>query len=90
MGLWARPFPPASCAYLRSTYLARRLPHSDARTQKSVAGRIETGVVVIKHPKASYPDLPFAEITHSGYCKELSNLEEFVNKKLILVPTAAA
>jgi hypothetical protein len=34
--------------------------------------------------------LPFAGIARSGYCKELPNLEEFVNKKLILVPTAAA
>jgi acyl-CoA reductase-like NAD-dependent aldehyde dehydrogenase len=46
---------------------------------------------VINDPDVSAPDLPFGAIKRSGYGKELSNLglEEFVNKKWILVPNAA-
>jgi succinate-semialdehyde dehydrogenase/glutarate-semialdehyde dehydrogenase len=49
---------------------------------------METGMVFINYPDVSAPDLPFGGVKRSGYGKELSNLgvEEFVNKKLILVP----
>jgi len=59
---------------------------------KRVASRIETGMVFINYPDVSWPDLPFGGIKRSGYGKELSNLglEEFVNKKLIVVPNIAA
>ena len=65
---------------------------SDIERGKQVASRIETGMVFINYPNVSAPDLPFGGIKRSGYGKELSNLglEEFVNKKLILVPNAAA
>ncbi len=65
---------------------------SDIERGKQVASRIETGMVFINYPSVSAPDLPFGGIKRSGYGKELSNLglEEFVNKKLILVPNAAA
>jgi succinate-semialdehyde dehydrogenase/glutarate-semialdehyde dehydrogenase len=55
---------------------------------KRVASRIETGMVFINYPDVSAPDLPFGGIKRSGYGKELSNLgiEEFVNRKLVLVP----
>ena len=55
---------------------------------KRVASRVETGMVFINYPDVSWPDLPFGGIKRSGYGKELSNLglEEFVNKKLVLVP----
>jgi succinate-semialdehyde dehydrogenase / glutarate-semialdehyde dehydrogenase len=64
---------------------------SDIERGKRVASRIETGMVFINYPDVSAPDLPFGGIKRSGYGKELSNLglEEFVNKKLILVPNAA-
>jgi succinate-semialdehyde dehydrogenase / glutarate-semialdehyde dehydrogenase len=65
---------------------------SDIERGKRVASRIETGMVFSNYPDVSAPDLPFGGIKRSGYGKELSNLglEEFVNKKLILVPRAAA
>jgi succinate-semialdehyde dehydrogenase / glutarate-semialdehyde dehydrogenase len=65
---------------------------SDIKRGKRVASRIETGMVFINYPDVSAPDLPFGGIKRSGYGKELSNLglEEFVNKKLILVPTIPA
>jgi succinate-semialdehyde dehydrogenase/glutarate-semialdehyde dehydrogenase len=61
---------------------------SDLERGKRVASRIETGMVFINYPDLSWPDLPFGGIKRSGYGKELSNLglEEFVNKKLIVVP----
>jgi succinate-semialdehyde dehydrogenase / glutarate-semialdehyde dehydrogenase len=45
-------------------------------------------MVFINYPDVSWPDLPFGGVKRSGYEKELSNLEleEFVNKKLVLVP----
>jgi succinate-semialdehyde dehydrogenase / glutarate-semialdehyde dehydrogenase len=72
--------------------LGRSIYTSDIERGKRVASRIETGMVFINYPDVSAPDLPFGGIKRSGYGKELSNLglEEFVNKKLILVPTAAA
>jgi succinate-semialdehyde dehydrogenase / glutarate-semialdehyde dehydrogenase len=65
---------------------------SDIERGKRVASRIETGMVFINYPDVSAPDLPFGGIKRSGYGKELSSLgiEEFVNKKLILVPNLAA
>ena len=53
---------------------------------------MDTGIVFINYPDVSYPDLPFGCVKRSGYGKELSNLglEEFVNKKLILVPNGRA
>ena len=64
---------------------------SDIERGKRVASRIETGMVFINYPAVSAPELPFGGIKRSGYGKELSSLglEEFVNKKLILVPHTA-
>jgi len=61
---------------------------SDIERGKRVASRMETGMVFINYPDLSAPDLPFGGVKRSGYGKELSNLglEEFVNRKLILVP----
>jgi succinate-semialdehyde dehydrogenase / glutarate-semialdehyde dehydrogenase len=65
---------------------------TDIERAKRVASRIETGMVFINYPDVSWPDLPFGGIKRSGYGKELSNLglEEFVNKKLVLVPNIAS
>jgi succinate-semialdehyde dehydrogenase/glutarate-semialdehyde dehydrogenase len=60
---------------------------ADVERAKRVASRIESGMVFINYPSVSAPDLPFGGIKRSGYGKELSNLgiEEFINRKLILV-----
>jgi succinate-semialdehyde dehydrogenase / glutarate-semialdehyde dehydrogenase len=65
---------------------------SDIERGKRVASRMETGMVFINYPDVSAPDLPFGGIKRSGYGKELSSLglEEFVNRKLILVPSFPA
>ena len=65
---------------------------SDIERGKRVASRIESGMVFINYPYVSAPELPFGGIKRSGYGRELSSLglEEFVNKKLILVPNFAA
>jgi succinate-semialdehyde dehydrogenase / glutarate-semialdehyde dehydrogenase len=64
---------------------------TDIERGKRVASRMETGMVFINYPDITAPDLPFGGIKRSGYGKELSSLgiEEFVNKKLILVPNTS-
>lgn len=61
---------------------------TDIERAKRVASRLETGMVFVNYPDVSAPDLPFGGIKRSGYGKELSSLglEEFVNRKLVLVP----
>jgi succinate-semialdehyde dehydrogenase/glutarate-semialdehyde dehydrogenase len=65
---------------------------SDIERGKRVASRIESGMVFINYPYVSAPELPFGGIKRSGYGRELSSLglEEFVNRKLIVVPNFAA
>ena len=68
--------------------LGRSIYSKNIERAKRVASRVETGMVFINYPDVSWPDLPFGGVKRSGYGKELSNLglEEFVNKKLVLVP----
>jgi succinate-semialdehyde dehydrogenase/glutarate-semialdehyde dehydrogenase len=65
---------------------------SDIERGKRVASRVESGMIFINYPYISAPELPFGGIKRSGYGKELSSLgiEEFVNRKLIVVPNFAA
>ncbi|MEO7107516.1 MAG: NAD-dependent succinate-semialdehyde dehydrogenase [Rhodoferax sp.] len=59
----------------------------DAQRGRSVARRIDTGMVFVNSAAVSMPDLPFGGVKNSGYGRELSALgiQEFVNKKLIRV-----
>jgi succinate-semialdehyde dehydrogenase / glutarate-semialdehyde dehydrogenase len=65
---------------------------TDIERGKRVASRMESGMVFINYPYISAPELPFGGIKRSGYGKELSSLgiEEFVNRKLIVVPNLPA
>jgi succinate-semialdehyde dehydrogenase/glutarate-semialdehyde dehydrogenase len=59
----------------------------DVDRARSVADRIEAGMVWINQPTGSFPELPFGGTKRSGYGRELSELGmfEFANKRLIRV-----
>jgi succinate-semialdehyde dehydrogenase/glutarate-semialdehyde dehydrogenase len=61
----------------------------DIARAQHIAGRINTGMVFINQSTWTAPDLPFGGIKQSGYGRELSSagIQEFVNKKLICIPT---
>ena len=65
---------------------------ADIARGKSVASRVDTGMMFINHPTGSTPDLPFGGIKNSGYGRELSamGIQEFVNKKLVRVASIDA
>lgn len=54
---------------------------------RTLASRIETGMIFINSPTTSRPELPFGGIKRSGYGRELgeSGLKEFANKKLVVI-----
>jgi succinate-semialdehyde dehydrogenase/glutarate-semialdehyde dehydrogenase len=60
---------------------------SDVDRARSVAERIEAGMVWINQPTGSFPELPFGGTKRSGYGRELSELGmfEFANQRLIRV-----
>ncbi|AQS89127.1 aldehyde dehydrogenase [Neoasaia chiangmaiensis NBRC 101099] len=59
----------------------------DIERGRSVAERIETGMVYINGVTKSYPDVPFGGVGNSGYGRELADfgLHEFVNHKLVYI-----
>ncbi|WP_413734416.1 NAD-dependent succinate-semialdehyde dehydrogenase [Sodalis sp. RH21] len=59
----------------------------DIQRAKTMASRIETGMVYINSPTGTAAELPFGGVKRSGYGRELSDLgiKEFVNQKLIVV-----
>ncbi|MGX6448237.1 NAD-dependent succinate-semialdehyde dehydrogenase [Patulibacter sp. S7RM1-6] len=58
---------------------------TDEARGRSVAERIETGMVFVNHPTLVKADIPFGGIKRSGYGRELTDLglTEFVNQKVI-------
>jgi succinate-semialdehyde dehydrogenase / glutarate-semialdehyde dehydrogenase len=60
---------------------------SDLDKARSVADRIEAGMVFINQPTGSSAELPFGGVKRSGYGRELSELGmfEFANRKLTRV-----
>jgi succinate-semialdehyde dehydrogenase/glutarate-semialdehyde dehydrogenase len=63
---------------------------SDPARARSVARRIDSGMVWINHPTSSEPHLPFGGIKLSGYGRELSSIgfKEFANRKLVVTMPA--
>lgn len=57
---------------------------SDLDRARSVAERLEAGMVWINQPTGSSPELPFGGVKRSGYGRELSELAmfEFANRRL--------
>jgi succinate-semialdehyde dehydrogenase/glutarate-semialdehyde dehydrogenase len=71
-----------------STYgLGAAVFSSDLDKARSVAERIEAGMVFVNQPTGSSPELPFGGVKRSGYGRELSELGmfEFANRKLTRV-----
>jgi succinate-semialdehyde dehydrogenase/glutarate-semialdehyde dehydrogenase len=69
-----------------STYgLGAAVFSSDVDRARSVAERIEAGMVFVNQPTGSSPELPFGGVKRSGYGRELSELGmfEFANRRLI-------
>jgi succinate-semialdehyde dehydrogenase / glutarate-semialdehyde dehydrogenase len=58
---------------------------SDLDKARSVADRLESGMVWINQPSGSSPELPFGGVKRSGYGRELSELGmfEFANRRLV-------
>jgi succinate-semialdehyde dehydrogenase / glutarate-semialdehyde dehydrogenase len=74
-----------------STYgLGAAVFSSDVAKARSVAERIEAGMVFVNQPTGSSPELPFGGVKRSGYGRELSELGmfEFANRRLIRVMPA--
>jgi succinate-semialdehyde dehydrogenase / glutarate-semialdehyde dehydrogenase len=74
-----------------STYgLGAAVFSADLAKARSVADRIEAGMVFVNQPTGSSPELPFGGVKRSGYGRELSELGmfEFANRKLTRVMPA--
>jgi succinate-semialdehyde dehydrogenase/glutarate-semialdehyde dehydrogenase len=58
---------------------------SDLERARSVADRLESGMVWINQPSGSSAELPFGGVKRSGYGRELSELGmfEFANRRLV-------
>ncbi|WP_433087396.1 NAD-dependent succinate-semialdehyde dehydrogenase [Dactylosporangium sp. CA-052675] len=63
---------------------------TDLARARSVARRVDSGMVWINHPTSSEPNLPFGGIKLSGYGRELSSMgfKEFANRKLVVTMPA--
>ncbi len=64
----------------------------DIERAKSLASRIETGMVFINSATSLLPELPFGGVKRSGFGRELGDLGimEFANKKLVVVAKPAS
>jgi len=65
---------------------------SDPQRARSVADRVDSGMVWINQPTSTQADLPFGGVKRSGFGRELSQLGMygFTNRKLVRTFPAAA
>jgi succinate-semialdehyde dehydrogenase/glutarate-semialdehyde dehydrogenase len=93
-------FGPVACFYVvkderEAVRLANAVPYglggsvftADIERGRTIASRIESGMVFINQPIRTQAELPFGGVKNSGFGRELSELgfDEFVNKKLTTV-----
>lgn len=71
------------CAY----GLGAVIQSNDLERARRMATKLESGMVYINEPPGSSAELPFGGIKRSGFGRELGRcgMEEFVNRKLVLV-----
>lgn len=64
----------------------------DTDRARTLASRIETGMVFINTTTTSRPELPFGGVKRSGFGRELGDvgIKEFVNRKLVVVSQGKA
>ncbi len=64
---------------------------ADEELALAIADRLDTGMVFINEPEGGGAELPFGGTKRSGVGRELGpmGIDEFVNRKLIHVPTAS-
>lgn len=64
----------------------------DIDRARTLATRIETGMVFINTATTSMPELPFGGVKRSGYGRELGDvgIKEFVNRKLVVISSGEA
>lgn len=65
---------------------------ADIEHGRTMATKIESGMVFINQPSWTAPELPFGGIKNSGFGRELSErgFYEFVNEKLVNVAPSGA
>jgi succinate-semialdehyde dehydrogenase/glutarate-semialdehyde dehydrogenase len=65
---------------------------ADTTRGRSVAARIECGMVFVNQPAWTAPELPFGGVKRSGFGRELAELGfgEFVNRKMVNVAAAGS
>lgn len=64
---------------------------NDVDLARSVANRLEVGMVWVNSAEGTMPDLPFGGTKRSGFGRELGELgaTEFANKKLVYLPASS-
>ncbi|ADK99647.1 NAD-dependent succinate-semialdehyde dehydrogenase [Brevundimonas subvibrioides] len=64
----------------------------DIDRARTLATRIETGMVFINTATTSMPELPFGGVKRSGFGRELGDvgIKEFVNRKLVVIASGEA
>lgn len=59
----------------------------DLERAERISARLQSGMVAINEPSATFPELPFGGVKRSGIGRELGKygMDEFVNHKLVKI-----